>query len=30
MTLVNGEIAFEHDQVNDQVRGQRLAFRAVR
>jgi hypothetical protein len=30
MTLVNGEVAFEHGQVNDEVRGQRLAFHAVR
>ena len=30
MTLVNGEIAFEHGQINDEVRGQRLAFHAVR
>jgi len=30
MTLVNGEIAFENGQVNDDVRGQRLAFRPVR
>jgi dihydroorotase len=30
MTLVNGEVAFEHGQINDEVRGQRLAFHAVR
>jgi dihydroorotase len=29
-TIVNGEIAFENGQVNDAVRGMRLAFRAVR
>jgi dihydroorotase len=30
MTLVNGEIAYEQGQVNDDVRGQRLRFRGVR
>jgi hypothetical protein len=30
MTLVNGEVAYERGQVNDAVRGQRLAFRRVR
>jgi len=30
MTLVNGEVAFEHGQINDEVRGQRLTFHAVR
>ncbi len=30
LTLVNGEIAYENGRVLDSVRGQRLAFRAVR
>jgi len=29
-TIVNGDVAYEHGQVNDAVRGRRLAFRGVR
>ena len=29
-TIVNGDVAYEHAQVNDAVRGRRLAFRGVR